>query len=66
MDPMAPLPGPDTLRMHPDGFRGHEDSSTTVEHRDPLRRAIQQFNAQERANSDLETQEQDTEEVDAE
>jgi len=54
MDPMAPLPGPETLRMdraHDDHGEEAEDVSDD-EHRDPLRRAIQRYIAEDRAEAE--------------
>ena len=51
MDPLAPLPGPHTLRMgnvHADD----ESESPHTEHRDPLRRAIHKYIADERKRAE--------------
>ena len=54
MDPIAPLPGPDTLRMRHDhqNHGANDVDSAEVEHRDPLRRAIQHYIAADRAEAE--------------
>ncbi|GJM27035.1 MAG: hypothetical protein DHS20C16_34500 [Phycisphaerae bacterium] len=62
MDPIVPLPGPNTLRMrsteaeHAEGGNGHEEI------RDPLRRAIHQFTTQEQHGEDSRHQPSEPEE----
>lgn len=54
MDPIAPLPGPDTLRMKHD-LACHDDREGDhhlSQHRDPLRRAIESLTRRERANAE--------------